>query len=68
VYYVGLIGGEALGNRLYLPPALAMWSTDILFGVIGVVGLWRTGMVTASGRGGDGWLRPFRRRAPSAAT
>jgi lipopolysaccharide export system permease protein len=31
VYYVGLIGGEELGDRLIVPPFLAMWTPNILF-------------------------------------
>lgn len=31
VYYVGLIGGEELGDRLVVPPFLAMWTPNLLF-------------------------------------
>jgi len=31
VYYVGLIGGEELGDRLIVPPFLAMWTPNLLF-------------------------------------
>jgi lipopolysaccharide export system permease protein len=30
IYYVGLIGGEELGDRLYLPPFFAMWTPNLL--------------------------------------
>jgi lipopolysaccharide export system permease protein len=40
VYYIGLIAGESLANRLYVPPALAMWSSNIIFTIAGVLGLW----------------------------
>ncbi len=40
VYYVGLIGGEELGDRLIISPFLAMWSPNLIFGVAGLVGLW----------------------------
>jgi lipopolysaccharide export system permease protein len=41
VYYVCLIGGETLANRLLVPPFWAMWAPNVAFGVLGVVGLWR---------------------------
>lgn len=39
VYYVGLIAGEALANRMIVSPGLAMWLTNILFAVVGLVAL-----------------------------
>ncbi len=41
VYYVGLIAGEDLANRLIFPPFLAMWMSNLVFAVIGVFALWR---------------------------
>ena len=41
VFYVGLIGGESLGDRLIITPFWAMWAPNILFTVIGLIGLWR---------------------------
>ena len=41
IYYVGLIAGEALGNRLLVPPFWAMWTPDLLFGAVGLYWLWR---------------------------
>jgi lipopolysaccharide export LptBFGC system permease protein LptF len=54
IYYVGLIGGEALGDEGIVPPVAAMWMTNGFFGTIGLIGLWRTGTERSSGRGG-GW-------------
>jgi lipopolysaccharide export system permease protein len=54
IYYVGLIGGETMGNRGYVPAWLAMWLTNILFGGIGIWGLWGLGHEQSRGRGG-GW-------------
>jgi lipopolysaccharide export system permease protein len=54
IYYVGLIGGESLANAGYVPPWLAMWLTNLVFGTLGIVGLWRAGREQSSGRGG-GW-------------
>jgi lipopolysaccharide export system permease protein len=42
VYYIGLIGGESLANRLVIPPFWAMWISNLAFGVIGIFALWRT--------------------------
>jgi len=41
LYYVALIGGEKLADRRFLSPALAMWSPNILFGIIGVGAFFR---------------------------
>jgi len=60
IYYIGLIGGESLANRLTLSPFLAMWATNILMSVVGIAGLaWqrRAGAVP----------RRRRRRRPRAA-
>jgi lipopolysaccharide export system permease protein len=43
IYYVGLIGGEALGNRSLIPPIWAMWGPDIVFSMVGLVWLWQIG-------------------------
>lgn len=56
VYYVGLIGGEALGNEGYVPPWIAMWITNALFGVIGGIGFWRLGNEQSTTRGGGGFV------------
>src|SRR5690606_10845443 len=36
IYYVGLIGGEELSDRGYVPVTLAMWTTNIIFGTLGL--------------------------------
>jgi lipopolysaccharide export system permease protein len=53
LYYVGLIGGEALANNGYLPPFWAMWGTNVILTAVGVVLLFRMGRDAGSGRGGD---------------
>ena len=40
VYYVGLIGGEKLANRLVVSPFWAMWASNIAFGILGCLWLW----------------------------
>jgi len=41
IYYVGLIAGESLANRLTVSPFVAMWGTNILMSVVGIAGLYR---------------------------
>ena len=72
LYYVGLIGGESLANKGIIPPFWAMWGTNVVLTVIGVVLLMRMGHEENSGRGGN-WgdridrVRDFlrRRRQPA---
>lgn len=53
LYYIGLVGGEALADRLIMGPFLAMWLTNILFLVIAALLLSRMGKEGATSRGGD---------------
>jgi lipopolysaccharide export system permease protein len=53
IYYVGLIGGEELGNRLLVSPFFAMWTPNILFAIVGLVGLWRIRKPGHSPHGAD---------------
>jgi len=58
VYYVGLIGGESLAERLSLSPFLAMWTPNIVFGMFGLVALWRLSRQGVNTRGGESrWRR-----------
>src|SRR5207248_1217327 len=41
IYYIGLIGGEELGDRLILSPFFAMWTPNVIFATAGLFGLWR---------------------------
>ncbi|MBA2563934.1 MAG: LptF/LptG family permease, partial [Gemmatimonadetes bacterium] len=54
VYYVFLIGGEDLSDRLFVDPWVAMWTPNILFTALGAVLFRRTVQET--------WGLPFRRR------
>ena len=77
IYYVGLIGGESLADEGWMTPALAMWQTNVVFGTLGLFGMWRVGREKSSGRGGGWgdmprWLRrvrvpALRRRQPVEA-
>jgi len=53
LYYVGLIGGEALANEGKVPPFWAMWGTNVILTLVGVVMLLRMGRDQNTGRGGD---------------
>jgi lipopolysaccharide export system permease protein len=70
IFYVSLTGGEALGDRGLVPPAVAMWFPNGLMLVAGIAGLIRVNREFGSTRGGDlgdlvetirGWFR-FRRK------
>ncbi len=53
LYYVGLIVGEDLANKLILNPVVAMWMANVLFTIVGVAGLIRVQRHGGSARGGD---------------
>lgn len=53
LYYVGLVVGEDLADKLILDPVVAMWMANVLFAVVGVAGLIRVQRVGGSARGGD---------------
>lgn len=53
VYYVGLIGGEELANRSIISAFWAMWSTNVLMTVVGLILTLRMGREATTGRGGD---------------
>ncbi len=72
VFYVGLVGGEALADRGFVSPAIAMWSPNAVVFLIGVLGLLRVRREFGSTRGGDlgelfdALTRPFRFRRREA--
>jgi lipopolysaccharide export system permease protein len=53
VYYIGLIAGEALGDRSIVNPIAAMWASNSIFVVLGVLGLFKVSRESGSTRGGD---------------
>lgn len=53
LYYVCLIGGQALGNRGILPPAISMWMANALFAAVALWLLARMGSEGSTSRGGD---------------
>jgi lipopolysaccharide export system permease protein len=53
IYYIGLIAGEPLAQRGTVSPFLAMWASNIVFGVAGLFLLSRLGRESGTSRGGD---------------
>jgi lipopolysaccharide export system permease protein len=53
VFWVGLTAGEALADKGYIHPWLAMWSPNIILTVIGLLGLVWVNRESGSTRGGD---------------
>lgn len=66
-YYVGLIAGEDLGDRLIVDPALIMWVPNIVYGLAGLWGLSRLvrGAVPVRSEGLGDLLGRLRQRLPS---
>jgi lipopolysaccharide export system permease protein len=64
LYYVCLMGGEALADKGKLPAFIAMWIANVLFSLIGIALLWRVESTTDSSRGGGlrEWLTDRRVR------
>ena len=64
LYYVGLIGGESLANTGIVPPFWAMWGTNVIMTLVGLVLLLRMGYESNTGRGGGvrEWLDNMRAR------
>ncbi len=66
LYYVCLMGGEALADKGLVPASIAMWIANVIFTVTGVVLLWRVESTTDTSRGGgirDWWADRGARRA-----
>jgi lipopolysaccharide export system permease protein len=70
VYYVGLIGGEELGDRLVVSPFLAMWTPNLIFTAVGLGLLHVVRREGSTAHGGDwedlkhallGWVTVLRR-------
>ena len=69
LYYVGLIGGESLADRGYVSPIAAMWASNVVFAIVGLIGLVFMGREQGANRGGDRWrwLRFGRSRRTASA-
>jgi lipopolysaccharide export system permease protein len=58
LYYICLMGGEALADKGMLPAYVAMWIANVIFALAGLVLLWRVESTTDTSRGGglaDWW-------------
>lgn len=53
LYYIGLTAGAAAASQGLLPPVIAMWGANVIFGAVAVALLWRMGKEGATARGGD---------------
>ncbi|HEX6089469.1 MAG TPA: LptF/LptG family permease [Gemmatimonadales bacterium] len=53
IFWVGLTAGEALADKGYIRPWLAMWSPNIILGIAGAIGIMRVNRESGSTRGGD---------------
>lgn len=54
IYYIGLIVGEDVGDRLILSPFMSMWGPNLIFGTLGLAGMWVMRRASPTARGG-GW-------------
>lgn len=65
LYYVCLMGGEALADKGRLPAFVAMWMANVIFTLVALVMLWRVESTTDTSRGGglrDWWIDRKARR------
>ncbi|GAB1344529.1 LptF/LptG family permease [Gemmatimonas sp.] len=64
LYYVCLMGGEALADKGRLPAFIAMWIANAIFSLVGIALLWRVESTTDTSRGGglSDWLADRRAR------
>ena len=69
VYYVGLIGGEELGDRLIVAPFFAMWTPNLIFLAVSLPLMWAVRRAGSTSHGGDwdevkewlfGWTKKLR--------
>lgn len=78
IYWVGLIAGEDLAEQGLAPPWLAMWVSNLVFTVVGLILFRGMGRETSTGRGGGldevlfklrSWFgERFRRKGRTAPT
>lgn len=52
LYYICLMGGEALADKGRLPAMVAMWIANVIFTIAGLLLLWRIESTTDGSRGG----------------
>ena len=75
LYYIGLTAGAAAASQGLVPPVIAMWAANVIFGAVAMVLLLRMDKEGTTARGGDlretlgnarSWLTRKLRRAPGA--
>jgi lipopolysaccharide export system permease protein len=54
--YIGLRGGESLADKGYVHPVVAMWTSNVILTLVGLVLLARMGREMGTSRGGGGML------------
>jgi lipopolysaccharide export system permease protein len=52
LYYICLMGGEALADKGKLPAIVAMWIANVIFALVGILLAWRIESTTDGSRGG----------------
>lgn len=57
IYWVFLMGGEKLADKLMVPPSLAMWSPNIIVGAAGIIVTWKMSKDNYTGH--RFWHRPM---------
>ena len=62
LYWVCLIGGENLADRLIVSPILAMWISNVIIGSCGVLFMWKMYRDRYSGTSPLGHVKNFFRR------
>lgn len=63
LYWITLIGGEKLADRDILSPAIAMWSGNIVIGIIGIVVAYKVNYETTPIKSVVRWIRARVKRA-----
>lgn len=58
VYWVFLMGGEKIADKLIVPPSLAMWSPNIVVGAAGIFVTWKMSQDNYTGH--RFWHKPIR--------
>ncbi len=53
LYYIGLTAGAAVAAQGLLPPAIAMWAANVIFGAVALLLWWRMGNEGSTARGSD---------------
>lgn len=56
VYYIGLIGGEALADRMVVSPFWAMWTPNIIFAFVSLILLYQNRTAATTTRAADHFL------------